>query len=159
MIEPPFFISLKIPVKPHVKKYISVRYGSEHTLTKQSLLGLLVFNSLDKKTIDPYQDVNDSSDRYTIKISRQYFYERGYKVNRRTLHFLSVCLEKLFYEAFTENIDISVKKHGIHATAAMRGFLSQYDISENDLRFESMYRRYQRHCDGGIKSIKKRTNT
>lgn len=151
----PDYISIKIPVKPHVKKYIAVRYGTEHTLTKKSLLGILLFNILDKKTEKPDQGFCDYTDKYIIQISKQYFYENGFSIPLRKRRFLAICLDKLFIEDFYSYIDISVSKMNTSAAEAMRVFLEQYSISENDVKYESLYKQYQRHCDFKIKDKKK----
>lgn len=150
----PIFIAVNIPVKPHIKKYVSVRYGNEHTLTKKSLLGVLIFGVLDKKVPKPDRSFDDHTEKYTIQISESYFNERGFEIPLRKRRFLAVCLEKLFIEDFYAYIDISVSKMGITAAQSMRVFLEQYEISENDVKFESMYKNYQRHCDFKIKSKK-----
>lgn len=154
MKKEPIFISITIPVKPHIKKYISVRYGVEHTLTKKSLLGILLFNILDKKTPRPSQNFTVFSEKYTIQISKQYFYERGFEISKRKKQFLAICLEKLFIEDFYSHIDISVSKMGLTAAESMRFFLDQYEITENEVKYESLYKKYQRHCNFKIKSKK-----
>lgn len=150
----PTFISINIPVKPHIKRYISVRYGNEHTLTKKSLLGILIFNILDKKTKKPNQSFSDYTEKYVIQISQQYFYEAGFEITLRKRRFLAICLEKLFVEDFCSYIDISVSKLGTTAAEAMRIFLNQYEITENEVKFESLYKQYQRHCDFSIRAKK-----
>jgi len=144
----PTFISIKIPVKPHIKKYIAVRYGEEHTLTKKSLLGILIFNILDKKTEKPDQGFADYTEKYVIQISQQYFYEFGFQITLRKRRFLAICLEKLFMEDFYSHIDIAVDKMNSSAAEAMRIFLNKYGISENEVKFDSLYRAYLRHSNG-----------
>lgn len=150
----PTFISIKIPVKPHIKRYISVRYGIEHTLTKKSLLGILIFNILDKKTEKPDQSFSDYTEKYIIQISQQYFYESGFQISLRKRRFLAICLEKLFIEDFCAYIDIAVSKMNITAAESMRIFLDQYGITENEVKFESLYKQYQRHSNFSIKAKK-----
>lgn len=151
----PDYISISIPVKPHVKKYISLRYGTEHTLTKKSLLGILIFNILDKKTKKPDRGFLDYKEKYVIQISRQYFYESGFSITLKKRRFLAICLEKLFIEDFYSYVDIAVSKMNYTAVEAMRVFFAQYEISEDEVKFYSMYRQYQRHCENGIKAKKK----
>ncbi|MBQ0907471.1 hypothetical protein KBJ98_02015 [Flavobacterium sp. F-328] len=148
------FISITIPVKPHIKKYISIRYGTEHTLTKKSLIGILLFNVLDKKTEKPNQNFKEYSEKYLIHISPQYFYEKGFSIPLRKRRFLAICLEKLFIEDFYAYVDISVSNMNCTAVEAMRIFFKQYSISEDEIKFYSFYRQYQRHCKNGIKAKK-----
>lgn len=150
----PEYISINIPVKPHIKKYISVRYGLEHTLTKKSLIGILLFNILDKKTEKPDQVFTDHTEKYIINISPQYFYEKGFSITLRKRRFLAICLEKLFVEDFYSHVDIAISKMNLTAAEAIRIFVKQYDISEDEVKHDSLYKQYQRHCGFKITSKK-----
>jgi hypothetical protein len=154
MKQKPLYISISIPVKPHVKKYIEVKYGETHTLTTKSFLGLLLFNVLDKNAPVLDHDFKNFGDQYEIKISRQYLYENGYNVSTVKRKFLSVCLEKLFVEEFYQFVDIHVSSIRLSAAQSIRLFLEKYNLTENEINYETMYKKYQRYSNFNIK-IKK----
>lgn len=151
-----FSVTVKIPVKSHVKKYLSERYGIEHTLTKTTLLGILVFNVLDKKLARPIKDFSDYDEKYAIVVPQRYFNERGFAIDLRKRRFLAICLEKVFNEDFHLFIDTVISsKLKVSAVQAMKIFLKKYQITENEAKFETLYRNYQRYCKENITQKKK----
>jgi hypothetical protein len=57
---------------------------------------------------------------------------------------LAVCFEKIFFEDMMQSIEIGVSQYHARPIDAIRYFLNKYDITENDVKFESIYRQYQR---------------
>lgn len=64
---------------------------------------------------------------------------------------LSICLEKLFIEDFYSFVDNELAKGDVTAKKAIKLFFSIYDLTENDLNQDSMYRNYQRFSGENIK--------
>lgn len=151
------FITVKIPVKNHVKKYLSVRYGTEHTLTKTSLLGMLLFYSLDQRIEKQSVSISDFDSNYKILVSQHYMYKKGFSADMKVRKFIAVCFEKLFYEDMNGFIDKCISQMGFSAMASLKMFLKTYAISEEDVKVESLYRQYQRYSDENI--MKKKRNS
>lgn len=139
----PIYISVKIPVKSHVKKYISARYGTEHTLSKRSLLGMLLFQLLDKDIERPNQDRDKLDSHYCIQIPEFYYKSKGFSIGYKRAHYLGVCLERLFWEDLVQFVIIMHGK-GSSVAESIRTFLHQYSITENELNYDSIYRQFQR---------------
>lgn len=139
----PIYITVKIPVRPHVKKYISSRYGTEHTLSKRSLLGMLIFQLLDKSIERPDHQREKLSEHYCIQIPEFYTKSKGFSIGYKRAHYLGVCLERLFMEDLVQSVEILHYK-GFSVAESIRTFLKQFDINENDLNYDSIYRQFQR---------------
>lgn len=143
-------IQISIPVKKHVKKFLIKKYGEIHTITKKTFLGLLLLelisNEADTSDID-----FKNHDKYNMAIPELYFNTKGFSINRNKRKFLGVCLEKLFFEEFYSFVDVELAKGKGNAWQSVKLFLFLYKIDENDMKLESMYRNYQRHCDEKIK--------
>jgi hypothetical protein len=149
-------IKIYIPVKKHVKKYLIKKYGEVHTISKNTFLGLLLVELINKDA-----DTSDIDfkgyEKYGFDIPELYFNTKGFSVNRKKLRFLGICLEKLFYEDFHSFVDVELAKGKNNAYQSVKLFMFLYDINENEMKLESLYRNYQRHCGEKIKS--KKTNT
>lgn len=150
-------IVISIPVKTHVKKYLQKRYGTVHTITKKSFIGLFLLNILEKKIEKPTLD-HVTNDKYELTIPESYFSTKGFTIPQSKLKFISICLERLFLEDFYNAIDIDMQKANPNAMQSIKFFLKYYNISENELKLESMYRNYQRYSDEKI-TEKKKKNT
>ncbi|HSD07918.1 hypothetical protein [Flavobacterium sp.] len=149
-------IQIRIPVKKHVKKYLIKKYGNIHTISKKTFIGILLLELIDKDA-----DTSDIDfkgfDTYKMDIPEMYFNTKGFNVSRKKLKFLGVCLERLFFEDFHSFVDVELAKGKSNAWQSVKLFLLLYDINENELKLESMYRNYQRHCDEKIKLKKANT--
>jgi hypothetical protein len=146
-------IVISIPVKLHVKKYLIHRYGVVHQVSKKTFIGLFLLQLLEKKIEKPEKEAGKGS-FYEIEVPEFYFNAKGYSIDRNKLKFLSVCLERLFFEDFYSFVDNELCKGDLNAKKAIRLFFSIYDISENELNQDSMYRNYQRYCGEKIKHKK-----
>jgi len=142
-------ISISIPVKKHVKKYLIAKYGSEHIVSRKSFIGLLLLELLQKKMEKPTQKF-DCDERYKMIIPEYYFNTKGFSIGYNKAKFLGICLEKLFYEDFHGFIAIELKKEKANAYQAVVLFCKIYNLEEDDIKMESMYRNYQRHSSKKI---------
>lgn len=147
-------IVISIPVKCHVKKYLIKRYGTVHQVSKKTFIGLFMLQLLEKKIEKPEKEV-EKGHLYDIEVPEYYFNTKGYSVDAKKLKFLGICLEKLFVEDFNSFVDNELIKGDLNAKKAIKLFFSIYDINENDLNMDSMYRNYQRYSGENIKHKKK----
>lgn len=146
-------IVISIPVKNHVKKYLIKRYGPVHQVSKKTFIGLFLLQLLEKKIEKPDKEPGKGS-FYELEVPEYYFNKNGYSIDSNKLKFLSVCLERLFIEDFNSFVDHELIKGDLSARKAIKLFFSIYELSENDLNLDSMYRNYQRYSGENIK-IKK----
>lgn len=147
-------IIISIPVKLHVKKYLIKRYGPVHQVSKKTFIGLFLLQLLEKKISKPEKEV-DKINVYEIEVPEYYFNTKGYSIDDNKLKFLSICLEKLFIEDFYSFVDVELAKGDLNAKQAIRLFFGIYDITENELNSDSVYRNYQRFSGENIKRKKK----
>lgn len=147
-------IVISIPVKLHVKKYLIKRYGKVHQLSKKTFIGLFLLQLLEKKIDKPEKEL-DKNNFYQINVPEYYFNTKGYSIDHQKLKFLGICLEKLFVEDLYSFIDNELMKGEMNAKKSMKLFFSIYDLSENELKLDSMYRNYQRYSGENITNKKK----
>lgn len=137
-------VSVHIPCKIHVKKYLIGRYGPYHTMSKKSLLGTILFHLLDKKCPKANIQMHDFTEKYDIVIPEFYFNSRGFDVGYKKKQYLAICFEKIFFEDMILHMELAAAEYKTKPTEAMRKFLKRYGITENDVNFDSLYRQYQR---------------
>ena len=144
-------ISIQIPVKSHIKKYLDLKYGKQ-TVSKKTFLGLYVSEMLTKNICasNPFKE-----EYYELFISSYYFNTKGHSLSKGVLRTLGLSLESLFYEDFYHFVDIKLMEGNLNAYKSVKMFLKIYGISEDELKLESMYRKYQRYCGEKIKNKKK----
>ncbi len=146
-------IVIQIPVKIHVKKYLQKRYGAIHQVSYKSFLGLVLLQLLEKKVEKPNKD-NENTNFYDIKIPELYFKTKGFHIDKMKLKYLGICLERLFMEDLYSFVDHELLKPNSNAMKAIKLFYSIYELSEQDVKLESVYRNYQRYSGERIKNKK-----
>lgn len=139
-----FLFTVSIPCSRHVRKYLIGRYGETHTMSKTSLLGTILFHLLDKDCPKASVKIADFDSRYDILIPNRYSNQRGYHIGTKKRQYLALCLERIFFEDLLQSIELASKKYETKPIQAMRDFLNLYEITEMDVNFESIYRKYQR---------------
>ena len=135
-------ITLKIPCKSYVRKYLIARYGLNHTITKQSLLGMMVHEKL-SKNYNPANYIRRSDDVYEVVLTDWCFRNVGHSIDIPTLNALGSAM----YYLFREDLYLYVRQQlakGEKATTAIKEFLEMFDITEDELKFETVYRDYKR---------------
>jgi len=144
---------IEIPVEAHVRKYLVTLYGPEHIAGKKSTIGLEVINSLTRNYEKPEKWIGPQY-KYTVWIPEFYFNKNGHTIKRNNLQHLGVCLGIQFDLAMCMFLDLQVGR-GHKAWPSLKEYLLFYNITEDDVKVETLYKVYQRHCKGPIKTKKK----
>lgn len=144
-------IDVKIPVKPHVKKYLVKKYGTVHRVSSTSFIGMLLLHFLGK-SVTGFQKA-EGIEAYELSIPEYYVNTAGHTIPDEALKRIGECMDKLFREELFAYLDLRVS-NGFKALPELNLFLNRYEISEDDLQRGSIYKAYQRHCGMKIKSKK-----
>lgn len=147
-------IVISIPVKSHVKKYLIKRYGESHTISKHTFLGVFVYGLLHKK-MEKQDYITKGFEKFSFSITSDFFYKRGHTISTYHKKYIGRCFEMLFFEDFYLFVDNDLLKGSGNASKSVKLFLKSYNLTENELKFDSMYRNYQRYCGEKIKEKKK----
>ena len=137
--------SVSFPVEAHVRKFLIRNFGSAHVATKTTLLGMLTLHALDK-TFEKQDKEMPRHYTYTVLVPEYYLNKCGHTLPLNTQHHLSEVCTRIFNMSLNEHLDLMAHE-GKKVYPALRSFLSRYDITEDDMKVESLYKAYQRHCD------------
>lgn len=135
-------ITLKIPCKSYVRKYLIARYGLNHTITKSSFLGIFLYDKLSKDFENGY-DYKKCDDHYEVVLTEWLVKSEGHTISVDQLQYIGHALGVLFREDLYTHVRNEMN-NSKNATAAIKSFLHKYNITESDLKFDSVYRDYKR---------------
>lgn len=134
---------IKIPVKSYLLKYLNKKHGSVLNVSKETALGIHLLELLEKD-YDPSKVIKVETDAfYKLNISEFYSKTKGFEIYPDRLHDISIFLDKIFREHLFEFMDIHRQNFGM-ALPGMRIFLEYFNITENELKYDSIYRDYKR---------------
>tara|TARA_R110002124_G_scaffold41983_4_gene129524 strand:+ start:970 stop:1476 length:507 start_codon:yes stop_codon:yes gene_type:complete len=151
----PEMVTLIIPIDSYLKKYLIKKYGSHHMVSRDSWLGRYFIEILDRQ----YKKKNISlkkSDTYTFVIPYYVIKEVGLDLPTAKMKSLAVMIEQIFYNDLYTYIEVSMGNqlsfinsksknfNEQNAYKATEQFLSSFDISEDELKLDSVYKRFYR---------------
>lgn len=152
----PDSIDLPIPIDTYLKKYLVSKYGEVHRVTRDSWLGRYVIETLGRKYKREKQGTK-KKDFYHLSIPNSVIKEDGFFYSQKKSKAFADMIEEIFYNDLYSYIEVSIgnelkfvndksknfNKQNVYK--AIEQFLGFYDISEGELRLDSVYRRYSRY--------------
>ena len=148
-------ITLEIPIKPFLKKFLTKKYGEVHHVKKTSLLGGIIIDILDKQYRKQSIDV-DRKSWYKVSVPATIVKEVGFDISFLKLKKLGDKIYTIFYNDLENYITLTVEndlkffneKHSSinkqNRMKAIAQFLDFYNITEEELKLESVYRTIDR---------------
>ena len=155
--------TVQIPIKPHLRKYVLRKLEVQEPIIRVSTtdklgLGLFVMGNLCKKieyeldcmenkTIKVLSTIPQSSD-INFELGNEYARIYGAYIMASRIYSINKFIENYFINemfAFVHSLILhdptSVVKF------ALDDFISIYDINDNDIQFDSLYKTFQRYKD------------
>lgn len=138
--------SLKIPVRPHVKKYLAVHLGDDYTLSLADAFGIMLLQLLRRPLVDKRKEA--SMEAYTEKFR---FGTEGYPAQKwglrsfttGTIYLFNKFVHEVMMAEMYGHVSTSVN-HGLGLHDAIDEFLAKYDFTDRDLTFDAVKKTYQR---------------
>jgi hypothetical protein len=140
-----FSIQINIPVSDHVHKYLITKYGKgPFTATRRSVVGSVILSMLSKNN-----DIRHDKNRYNSKvfsaiIKEDHYLRNGVYIDYRTSKIFNDIVDKMFKEELYCHVIINKFTHKSQYLDCIRNFLKVYDITEEDLKLESVYKDFKR---------------
>ncbi|MEI7597269.1 MAG: hypothetical protein WCK02_16085 [Bacteroidota bacterium] len=154
---------VKIPIKPHLRKYIARKLDAPNFLVKVSTtdrigLGLFIMRSLCKKQvyINPFIEPKEFKFLSSIPENSTLDFEVGHKYSELYGLFISQSriyeINKFIDNFFTNEMFAFIQSLILHDPTiivkyALDDFISIYDISDEDIQLESLCKTFSRYKD------------
>ncbi|WP_340074515.1 hypothetical protein [Leptobacterium sp. I13] len=163
----PGTITLNIPLKTYLKKYLIQKYGDTHYVSRRSWLGKYLISILDKQYRKAKVDISKDS-FYTISVPPTIVKEVGFNISAVKMKYLEEMIQKVFLNDLYSYIEISVGSRlkflnkeydSINKQNTMQAivqFLKFYEIAEDEVSIDSLYRTFYRYrkSDKSLHDIK-----
>ncbi|MBE7688443.1 hypothetical protein [Tenacibaculum finnmarkense] len=148
-------ITLEIPIKPYLKKYLTQKYGEKHTVKESTLLGGVVIDILDRNYKKEQIQLPHHT-TYQLQVPGAIVQNVGFDISFVKLKKLAERIRKIFYNDLDSYINISIgqdlkvineKYESINKQnriLAIRQFLEHHQITEDEISADSVYRAMSR---------------
>ncbi|PSR53895.1 hypothetical protein AHMF7605_10385 [Adhaeribacter arboris] len=133
-------ITLHLPVKSYVQKYLVKRYGSLYIISKRDAIGIVLFQMLRRPSTESRatQRLKQYTATYPIEVSPKNFWKRGCRNldDSLTIEWHKL-VEDLIYQEYCSYIE-NMEAHGVEQRYAIEAFMAKYNFDETDIKFETI---------------------
>lgn len=135
-------VVINFPVKPHVYKYLQFKVGEKLVVSKLDFFGGMVLDILTKK----YSDLESVDHEFTfpVEISFSYMEKMGIYIDNRVVKKFNNRVDAMFREEMRAFMSINFRANKIPKETSLRQFLFQYNIGEDDIKFETLVKDFKR---------------
>lgn len=140
-------LTITIPVKPHVKKYLVKNYGLEYKLNKRDALSIVLWNMLRRPTLDSrrIKRLERCTELFSVDVSAFRFFKEGCRhLDAYTIVQFNSFVEDNIETEFCSYVD-NLVVFGIEQKEAIAAFMAKYDLDETDIKFDTLKKAYQRY--------------
>lgn len=148
-------VLLQIPVPAYLKKILDIKFGDNYNVTCKNLFGMAVINSLKKKREKDYEisrkklsgnyRFKESSEYFSVNISIDTANRKGFAHNLDTALRIAKAVDREIREELYCNCIFNKEKYGIEYQTTILNFLELYDITEEELSYESLRKDFNRN--------------
>lgn len=146
-----FYITEHIPVADHVYKYLIKKCGSDnYTANRSDLIGQLILSSLGNNHKDVKILKNTFEKTFSVNIKEDALYKNGFYLSVKSGQVFNKMVDKMFREELYSHAIISKRRGEESHLPSMKDFLDVYDITEDDIRLDTLYRDFKRKKESVI---------
>lgn len=139
-------ITIHLPVTNYLYKFLEFKYGQEYKATEADWFGLLVINTLSRKSNFDYASRHPKCQAfYSVTISFRKAESAGYFITNRHGEQLAKAIDKLFREEIYMNAIMNYENHGIQYKISILKMVQSMGISEDDLPYETIRKDFNRN--------------
>lgn len=143
-------VTIKIPTKSYLRKFIEVTFGSDLKLTERNWIGVLVLNILKRKTFKnsnyDYKKYNFTYDDEIIfhaHLDKTYRY--GCVLLEPQKFYINKSIDGIFKDEIIKQALINQSSYSIDFKTSILNILDAYDITEDELSYETLRKHYNRN--------------
>ena len=139
-----YFITEHIPVADHVYKFLLKRCGgSTYIANRNDIIGNIVLSSLGRNS-----DIQLSKTNYVkifnVVIKETAYLRNGIYLGVKSGQVFNKMVDKLFRDEMFFHVFINSIKSKEQFLDGLRKYLELYDITEDDIKLESIYKDFKR---------------
>lgn len=147
-------IIINMPMKSYLCKFLIKKYGNYHKVSANSSLGIYLSDLLDKHYRKQNHPLSCKS-FYPFHFSKTMVEKQGFDMSAAKMKKFELFVQKLFRSSMDDYITTSIASNLVivkdrnqlnqqNVLKAMQQFLDYFDISEDELKLNSLYRDYSR---------------
>ncbi len=139
-----YSITHNLPVANHVYKYLIKKCGSDHIrASRNTFVGSQILSLLSRNA-DVRARKSDYKKIFKATISESYYEKNGMHINAGNAQLFNDQIDKMFREELYSHMIIWKNLNKKLFLKTMHSFLAVYEIEEDDIKAETLYRDFKR---------------
>lgn len=129
-------ILLFFPVEAHVYKFLQQKCGEKLVASKHDLYGSVVLDILNKSYSTLRSFPSDLT--FPVEVSLRYMEDYGIFIDKNVIRKFNNRMDKMFREEMRTYVSLSNQANNVEKNTALRQFILCYNITEDDIKFETL---------------------
>lgn len=131
------------PVKPHVYKYLQRKVGEKLIVSNHNFFGGIVLDILSKRYSDLKNVNNELS--FPVEVSISYMEKMGFYIDAKIMRKFNYRIDDIFREEMRSFVQMNFRINRIPKESSLKSFMFEYNITEDDIKFETLIKDIQRN--------------
>ncbi len=139
-----FSITYKFPVSRHVYKYLVCKTGTDNAIaTRKNFVGSILLCMLSPNEDLEHETVKDSK-VFKVTVHDEFYLQNGQYISPKIANAFNSVFDKCFREELFSHCFCAKIKCEDTFLNAMRAFMKEYRLTEDDFELDSLYRDFKR---------------
>ena len=140
-----FSVQINIPVSDHIYKYLAAKCGTGlFTATRNTFVGSVVLSMLSRNEDLKRESSKKHSKVFTVLVKEDSYMRNGIFIDLKCMKAFNEMVDKMFREELYCHMIINKFTHKSQYLDCIRNFLRIYNINEEDIKEETVYRDFKR---------------
>lgn len=135
---------IHFPVKPYLHKFLTHKFGPHFIYTKASILSPVIKSVLTESVSSELLGFKEEM-YYEVIIPSNYFNKNSISFSSEKAFQFNKDVDHLFREELYQFMVLNHEIYGIKFRTSFRDYLSKFDITENDVKYETLLKQFQRN--------------
>lgn len=147
-----YSITQNIPVADHVYKYLLHRYGTDHIkATRNTTIGSLVLSLQGRNKDKRPAKKSGFTKIFKATITEQAYNKLGIHLSEENAQLFNDQVDKMLREELYWHVTINKGQTNKMHINSIRSFMEAYDITEDDIKLDTLYRDFKRRRENHLK--------
>lgn len=124
------------PVQPHVYKYLQAKCGEKLVAAQKNLWGEIILDLFNKRSRSLTAITSEL--KFPVEITLPYLERYGVNIDKQVIYRFNSRIDDIMREEMRTYVFLTNKNHQVPKDKALREFLNEYNLTEDDIKFETL---------------------
>lgn len=140
-----FSVQINIPVADHIYKYLISKCGTlPFTATRSTFIGSVVLSTLNRNEDVRHPSRTKTTKIFNVTIKEESYLRNGIFIDFKSAKVFNDLMDRMFREELYNYIMLNTQHHDTKYMECIRNFMVFYNINEEDIKEETVYRYFKR---------------